>query len=667
MRRNRRLHVLGYLYFSIAFLLFLTRPVQAYIDPSVMTYAIQAISGIAIALGTVFSLVYRKIRRKMNLQETEKTIRETNNLRYTDPETGEVQYALSERKGVSEDLFVHTANEKAQGEWRLKDRIVDVILPAFLFVMTLGMFFPSSLFLGNINEFPIEYNLVFPILLGISAVAFIAICFVVSLFPKKAYLVLAALLFAGAIGLFVQSAFLNPVFDPFNGQEIEWGFYTKATVLSVVVWLVLICGAVWASLQYEKKMVTVRNIVCVILSAVEIVSLCVIAATTTRTMHRNGVVTKKDEFVVSKHQNTIVFVVDTLDGQWVEDYVLSELENREALKDFTFFSDVVSEGAPTILGMPKMLTGVSYDPDKETVYEYYARAYEESSMLEDIADAGWRLKLYTDLQYFNGSDITKVYNVVSADNGTFVIRDNLRFAKQIYKFAGFYTMPMPLKRFFWTGTNAINEEVAALTEYGEYTTENDPFFYQDFERSGVHAEDETNDFILYHLFGAHGPYFMDENAQAMDLTNEEEGLVKQIHGCMKILRDYLDQLKASGAYDNTTFIITADHGGRELYQNPAVLVKRPNETHDAVITDSRPLTFDHLYATYARSVFPDRTEYGETLFEGEGVKGPRYHTAVNVLGKDFYDEKLLHEGGYTRYRIDGTARGMDHVSIAKDE
>ena len=665
MKQNKKLHVLRYLYFSCAFLLFLTRPVHAYIDPSVMTYAIQAISGIAIALGTVFSLVYRRIRRKMNLQEQEKTIRETNNFRYVNPETGETTYALKNRKGVSEDLFIRTDTQSEKGDFCLKDRIYDVILPAFLFVMTLGMFFPSSLFLGNINEFPIDYNLVFPVVLGISAVAFIIVCAVLPLFPKKIYLVLSTLLFACSIGLFVQSAFLNPVFDPFNGQEIEWSYYTKATVLSVAVWLVLITGAVWAVLRYEKKLRMVRNIVCIVLGAVEVVSLCVIAATTTRSFHRNGVVTKKDEFVVSSRLNTIVFVIDTLDGQWVEDYVLTDPTDREALKDFTFFSDVVSEGAPTILGMPKMLTGVSYDPRKETVYQYYDRAYKESSMLKDITDVGWRMKLYTDLQYFSGSDITKVDNVVSADNATFVIKDNLRFAKQLYKFAGFYTMPMPLKRFFWTGTNVINEEIAALTEYGQYNTENDPFFYQDMIRSGVHAKDETCDFILYHLFGAHGPYFMDENAQATDSTNDTEGLIRQIRGSMKILREYMQMLKDAGAYDNTMFIITADHGGVDLYQNAAVLVKRPQEHHDEIIVDSRPLTFDNLYATIGRSVRPDRVEYGQTLFEGPGVEGPRYHTVSNVLGKDFFDEKLLHENGYTMFRIDGTARGMDHVTLEK--
>ncbi len=37
-----------------------------YIDPSVMTYAIQAVAGIAIALGATIGIVIRKAKKKVN-------------------------------------------------------------------------------------------------------------------------------------------------------------------------------------------------------------------------------------------------------------------------------------------------------------------------------------------------------------------------------------------------------------------------------------------------------------------------------------------------------------------------------------------------------------------------------------------------------------------------
>ena len=39
-------------------------PTLAYVDPSVMSYAVQAVAGILIASGVVFGVVWRKLKRK---------------------------------------------------------------------------------------------------------------------------------------------------------------------------------------------------------------------------------------------------------------------------------------------------------------------------------------------------------------------------------------------------------------------------------------------------------------------------------------------------------------------------------------------------------------------------------------------------------------------------
>ena len=54
-------------------------PLYAYIDPSVMTYAIQAIAGIAIAIGAVVIVIWRKAKKKVSdkLGFEEKSKKET--------------------------------------------------------------------------------------------------------------------------------------------------------------------------------------------------------------------------------------------------------------------------------------------------------------------------------------------------------------------------------------------------------------------------------------------------------------------------------------------------------------------------------------------------------------------------------------------------------------
>lgn len=56
---------LKYLYFVLCMVLMFTMPVSAYIDPSVMTYTIQVVAGIAVVVGTVAGILWRKAKKKV--------------------------------------------------------------------------------------------------------------------------------------------------------------------------------------------------------------------------------------------------------------------------------------------------------------------------------------------------------------------------------------------------------------------------------------------------------------------------------------------------------------------------------------------------------------------------------------------------------------------------
>lgn len=67
------LYVFCFMYFTINFILFFSISANAYIDPSVMTYVIQAVTGIAIAIGAFVGIYWRrakkKISKKLNIDE----------------------------------------------------------------------------------------------------------------------------------------------------------------------------------------------------------------------------------------------------------------------------------------------------------------------------------------------------------------------------------------------------------------------------------------------------------------------------------------------------------------------------------------------------------------------------------------------------------------------
>ena len=89
MQKMTRRQIRKILFLAVCSLFLTVRPVHAYIDPSVMTYAIQAVAGIIIALGAFFGIYWRRVRKRLDkrfhLEEKRYTERETDELVFADP------------------------------------------------------------------------------------------------------------------------------------------------------------------------------------------------------------------------------------------------------------------------------------------------------------------------------------------------------------------------------------------------------------------------------------------------------------------------------------------------------------------------------------------------------------------------------------------------------
>ena len=53
------------IYCAACFIVMCAMPAQAYIDPSVATYTVQVIAGVAVAVGAVAGVMWRKAKKKV--------------------------------------------------------------------------------------------------------------------------------------------------------------------------------------------------------------------------------------------------------------------------------------------------------------------------------------------------------------------------------------------------------------------------------------------------------------------------------------------------------------------------------------------------------------------------------------------------------------------------
>lgn len=63
---KKTVKVFGAAYAAFAFMLLFGANANAYIDPSVMTYLIQAVAGVVIAVGAVIGIYWRRAKKKVN-------------------------------------------------------------------------------------------------------------------------------------------------------------------------------------------------------------------------------------------------------------------------------------------------------------------------------------------------------------------------------------------------------------------------------------------------------------------------------------------------------------------------------------------------------------------------------------------------------------------------
>lgn len=525
--------------------------------------------------------------------------------------------------------------EKSKKKYGFVERILLLLPPTIFLIFTFAIYIPSSLFISNIDDFALDYIKIVP-LIALVSVAVLVIVYIIGLIIplKRLFYSYVLLVFSLALGFYIQGNFLNPAFNSLNGKEIAWSEYKINGIISIIAWiLVFVVPQVVYAIK-ENIMSLIVKWGSLFVTAMQLVSLVVLLLTTHKVVSNDFAVTKNGEFELSSKNNTIMFVVDTLDASWFEDMLLPNEEYKKSLKDFTYFDDAVAGGAPTVLGIPTLLTGkIDMDASRDTS-EYYKDAYESSSLFADMQNSNCNVKLFTEFYYLDYCDKNSVDNLKMEQK--YVISSRRGFMECLYKFVSFYAMPQFLKQNFWLYSGEFNQYITLEDNTSNLYKLDDAQFYQDFKEKGITTQNDKDTFVMYHLNGAHSPYVMDENAQAV--PSDSIGVDSQIRGIFKIIKEYMDELKAKGIYDSSTIIITADHGGIDLYSNPAILVKERNANHDEMVVSDSKITFTNVNNTIASSTLKDSSAYGENVFEVGDKQMVRFHVAPNDLTENVFKD-----------------------------
>ena len=143
--------------------------------------------------------------------------------------------------------------------------------------------------------------------------------------------------------------------------------------------------------------------------------------------------------------------------------------------------------------------------------------------------------------------------------------------------------------------------------------------------------------------GMHYPITMNENIQRVG--EDDTDMYRQGVGSLRIVAEYLDQMKKLGVYDQATIIITADHGKWDLSadidkpSSPILLVKPAETPREAAVPlriSDVPTGHIDMPATLLEAVGADTSGFGSgrSVFDIPPRPRTRHYDATSVEGDD---------------------------------
>lgn len=522
-----------------------------------------------------------------------------------------------------------------------------------------GIYLPNELYLNNMGDFSGTYG---SFLVILTAISLLVLCVIVAaeiiLLPKSilwgANLMIAGMVIMG----YIQNMFLNGRLTILNGSEQEWS--KGSQFINAVIWI-LVIGLILISGYLKRNVVKLWQSICVYIVLIQIVTLGYMVVTTDFSEKMSsGAMTTENSLELSKRNNVLVFVLDRLESKWTQKLLDEESEFFDPLADFTFYRNATSQFADTRTSIPYMLTGTEWQEGMGAEYGKYA--YENSSFLSDIKKNDYDIGLYTDL----GNTSEVVYGIASNYKESVHRKYKLwnTFAT-MWKSSMYKTTPFCIKSSY----SYYTSDIAAMVDEPEvWSTENDLPFYESLKKERISVTDDyANAFRFYHMRGAHEPYYLSEDLQ-YNKTGRDVNVYGQIKGSMKIVYEYLNQLKELGLYEDATIIITADHGQQTEFLEaegkpdktlmPTMLVKKPGEHHKSIVYNEAPVTHTEYLATVAQAAGLDWKQYGNTLDEA-----PEINDTERVCISLWY-------GHIIKFTINGDARDLENwraVEVAPKE
>ncbi len=476
---------------------------------------------------------------------------------------------------------------------RLKNRIW--LLAILLFVgFTTCIYAPFEMYLNNADSFWFDITHFWWIPLVCGGFAMLAGAMLGCFFKGKILLAYEGALFGFGFAAYIQGNFLNLDVGLMDGTQILWENYQGRFLWNGAVWCLCIFLCPFLMVKVKEKAEKSIGYGACMLTAMQAVALIALLAPNLLRLGQAdniGYLSERDVYHVNREENILVFVLDMFDDVYLDEILKLEPELAKELDGFTQYTNITGNYSTTQYSILSLASG-KYCFNETGWMEWRKEIGEERLYLDEFRDNGFEVGIYLQEEFVPDRLKKQASNYEEAPLRINHYKD---FTIDLYRLVTCRYFPDFVKPYMWMDGSELERWKEPDSEYGVWSTENFDF-HDGLNENGVTADLKKRQIKLIHLNGSHPPYNMDEYCNrtwAGEVTPVQCG-----RGALRILQKYMEELKREGVYDQTSIIITADHGYyyAGVLTNPALLIKGKGERGELRYSDV-PVSQSDLPAT----------------------------------------------------------------------
>lgn len=486
-------------------------------------------------------------------------------------------------------------------------------LQCLLTALTFGLIGPVTLYISNQSEFAFHLSDILPLMILATVAGFAVLTGICILMKNKVVRgVVSAVILGIGVAFYIQANFMSGGYGQLNGQDIDWSSMVGKGILNTLVWLACIIIPVVVVLRKKRNRFGFQKVAAGLALAIQILGLVLVLVSSgglDTTVDDDFTVYTSDAFTLSEEKNVVVFLLDNFSSVLFEEIITEDTSYSAKFDGFTYFPDTVGVGCNTKGSLPFILTGL-WNENSYKYKDYLNKGFDNNNLYEKLDDLEYDSRLFVDKKYLGNTAVQYFENM--SGGKTKVAAGKI--APLMYKFTAFTYMPHFLKPAFWFYSGEFSG--ASQSVANQLNLSNDPEFYKSLVKHGVTVnKDYEGAYRFYYLSGAHSPFNMNENAEAVDSGSVT--MKQRAKGALKIVADYLQKLRELDLYDNTMVVVMADHGNWEedVVFNPMFFVKPFDSDVKGLQTSNAPITYEDLMPTLIEAV--TGKDAGTTVFEVE--------------------------------------------------